>query len=210
MDLENETSALCSEVQSMVLQQLGLKISVDDPVFALVLANKLALKSLTKPIIDAVQDIPSVMEVSLEVIASAVEEAEKTAHTLASETKSHLFALQKVQLEESSRSLKDAITQVAREAVSSALERSQAEVVALETRLKTVRVPNSNSGSKALFMVASAILILTILFGAAGYSLFGAAMNNANDARNWQGLYFQQKAQLEKIPPSVKKQYQAN
>lgn len=208
MELDNEALELYREIQAEVLQKLGIKISVNDPLFAVVLSNRVAMRSFTKPIVDAVQAIPPVMEASLEIIASAVEEAEKTAAALAADTKSHLFALQKVQLEESSSSLREAIKHVAKESVGIALERSVAEVVALETRLKAVRVPEPKSASKALYTVAGAILALTILFGAAGYSLFYTALKNANDARNWQGLYYEQKSKLEKLPLSVKKQYQ--
>ncbi|HBP4890434.1 TPA: hypothetical protein L5621_006266 [Pseudomonas aeruginosa] len=89
--MASEHSAdVLEEVRKRALTELDIKISRDDPIFSLVFANEAVLERMTDPLVLAVKQIPDEMGLSIEKIANAVEDAEKTVDRLVEEGKAAL------------------------------------------------------------------------------------------------------------------------
>ncbi|WP_427125509.1 hypothetical protein ACNFYE_30355 (plasmid) [Pseudomonas aeruginosa] len=65
-------------------------MSREDPVFSVVFATEAVLERMTEPLVLAVKQIPGEMGISIEKIASAVEDAEQTVERLVEEGKTAL------------------------------------------------------------------------------------------------------------------------
>ncbi|HDQ4465238.1 TPA: hypothetical protein P9G65_005552 [Pseudomonas aeruginosa] len=85
------------EVRKRAFSELDIKISRDDPVFSLVFATEAVLERMTDPLVLAVKQMPDEMGISIEKIASAVEDAEQTIDRLVEEGKSSLAAARDVE-----------------------------------------------------------------------------------------------------------------
>ncbi|WP_447857075.1 hypothetical protein ACFZNO_33305 (plasmid) [Pseudomonas aeruginosa] len=86
---ERQTDVL-DEVRKRALAELNIKVSRDDPVFSVVFATEAVLERMTEPLVLAVKQIPGEMGISIEKIASAVEDAEQTVERLVEEGKTAL------------------------------------------------------------------------------------------------------------------------
>ncbi|HBN9197449.1 TPA: hypothetical protein L3822_006185 [Pseudomonas aeruginosa] len=78
------------EVRKRALAELNIKVSREDPVFSIVFATETVLERMTEPLVLAVKQIPGEMGISIEKIASAVEDAEQTVERLVEEGKTAL------------------------------------------------------------------------------------------------------------------------
>ncbi|HBO3376570.1 TPA: hypothetical protein NJF55_004866 [Pseudomonas aeruginosa] len=78
------------EVRKRALAELDIKVSREDPVFSIVFATEAVLERMTEPLVLAVKQIPGEMGISIEKIASAVEDAEQTVERLVEEGKTAL------------------------------------------------------------------------------------------------------------------------
>nr|WP_219804012.1 hypothetical protein [Pseudomonas aeruginosa] len=78
------------EVRKRALAELNIKVSREDPVFSIVFATEAVLERMTEPLVLAVKQIPGEMGISIEKIASAVEDAEQTVERLVEEGKTAL------------------------------------------------------------------------------------------------------------------------
>ncbi|HDR3022484.1 hypothetical protein HT127_27735 [Pseudomonas aeruginosa] len=78
------------EVRKRALAELNIKVSREDPVFSVVFATEAVLERMTEPLVLAVKQIPGEMGISIEKIASAVEDAEQTVERLVEEGKTAL------------------------------------------------------------------------------------------------------------------------
>ncbi|WP_238839846.1 hypothetical protein [Pseudomonas aeruginosa] len=86
---ERQTDVL-DEVRKRALAELNIKVSREDPVFSVVFATEAVLERMTEPLVLAVKQIPGEMGISIEKIASAVEDAEQTVERLVEEGKAAL------------------------------------------------------------------------------------------------------------------------
>lgn len=86
---ERQTDVL-DEVRKRALAELNIKVSREDPVFSVVFATEAVLERMTDPLVLAVKQIPGEMGISIEKIASAVEDAEQTVERLVEEGKTAL------------------------------------------------------------------------------------------------------------------------
>lgn len=86
---ERQTDVL-DEVRKRALAELNIKVSREDPVFSIVFATEAVLERMTEPLVLAVKQIPGEMGISIEKIASAVEDAEQTVERLVEEGKTAL------------------------------------------------------------------------------------------------------------------------
>ncbi|HGN6195230.1 TPA: hypothetical protein ACKPNT_003385 [Pseudomonas aeruginosa] len=86
---ERQTDVL-DEVRKRALAELNIKVSREDPVFSVVFATEAVLERMTEPLVLAVKQIPGEMGISIEKIASAVEDAEQTVQRLVEEGKTAL------------------------------------------------------------------------------------------------------------------------
>ncbi|HFD4181303.1 TPA: hypothetical protein ACF3XG_006877, partial [Pseudomonas aeruginosa] len=86
---ERQTDVL-DEVRKRALAELNIKVSREDPVFSVVFATEAVLERMTEPLVLAVKQIPGEMGISIEKIASAVEDAEQTVERLVEEGKTAL------------------------------------------------------------------------------------------------------------------------
>ncbi|HBP6009150.1 hypothetical protein V4W50_13250 [Pseudomonas aeruginosa] len=86
---ERQTDVL-DEVRKRALAELNIKVSREDPVFSVVFATEAVLERMTEPLVLAVKQIPGEMGISIEKIASAVEDAEQTVERLVEEGKTTL------------------------------------------------------------------------------------------------------------------------
>ncbi|HHX6360251.1 TPA: hypothetical protein ACVGJE_006031 [Pseudomonas aeruginosa] len=78
------------EVRKRALAELNIKVSREDPIFSVVFATEAVLERMTEPLVLAVKQIPGEMGISIEKIASAVEDAEQTVERLVEEGKTAL------------------------------------------------------------------------------------------------------------------------
>ena len=86
---ERQTDVL-DEVRKRALAELNIKVSREDPVFSVVFATEAVLERMTEPLVLAVKQIPGEMGISIDKIASAVEDAEQTVERLVEEGKTAL------------------------------------------------------------------------------------------------------------------------
>ncbi|HCF3507874.1 TPA: hypothetical protein NIC68_006018 [Pseudomonas aeruginosa] len=86
---ERQTDVL-DEVRKRALAELNIKVSREDPIFSVVFATEAVLERMTEPLVLAVKQIPGEMGISIEKIASAVEDAEQTVERLVEEGKTAL------------------------------------------------------------------------------------------------------------------------
>lgn len=199
---------LLKDIKIEVYSQLGMKLSDQDPLFALLLANQQAMRFFSRPIIDAVESIPSLFEASLDKVATAVEEAEKTTDQLVNETKSNLYALCKVELDAAHLRLKEGLVVSIDQVLKESLAQVSVEVSDLERRVKGL---SSNIGVKKAFMtnvLLSVSLLATLSVSAVAiYGLYSAGASNLSDARSWRAAYDSQREVIDKLPPQVRKQF---
>lgn len=206
--MSNPDSELFEEIKLDVYQKLNYKLSDDDPIFAIVLANQKAITYFARPIVEAVESIPGIFESSLEKIATAVEIAEATADQLISETKSNLFAISKVEIEAAHSRLKDSLAAGIDQLLAEALGRVSGEVAELERRVKSTSSQTGMKKSFILNLVLAAGLLMTIAASSSAlYALYSVGAKNLSDARYWRSEYDAQRDLIDKLPPSVKKQF---
>ncbi|MBX4139532.1 hypothetical protein K1567_27355 [Pseudomonas sp. S5F11] len=203
MDNNNE---LFEQIKMDVFAGLGIKLSNQDPIFAMVMANQAAMRTFSAPIVEAIESIPLVLESSLNIIAGAVEEAERSAGQLTTETKAVLAALSKVELESAHRRIKDAVELSVDSAVTGSVQRLKSEVVKLETDLRSL---GAHTKSKRTFfanlLLSSAVLVLLGVFSTAAYVLYGVGIDNRDAADYWRSKYSDQQQIVGTLPPTYKK-----
>ncbi|WP_426102938.1 hypothetical protein [Pseudomonas sp. PSPC3-3] len=203
MESNNE---LFEQIKMDVFAGLGMKLSNQDPIFAMVMANQAAMRTFSAPIVEAIESIPQVLESSLNIIADAVEEAEKSAGLLTIETKAVLAALAKVELDSAHRRITDAVERSADSAVTASLQRMQGDVVKLEANLRSMGTnPQGKKTFAANIILAGAILGLVGVFSAASYVLYGIGIDNRNSAEFWRSQYSDQQRVIGALPPTYKK-----
>ncbi|PRW84426.1 hypothetical protein [Pseudomonas fluorescens] len=203
MESNNE---LFEQIKMDVFSSLGIKLSNQDPIFAMVMANQAAMRTFSAPIVEAIESIPGVLESSLNTIADAVEEAEKSSAQLTIETKGVLAALAKVELDSAHRRITDAVERSVDSAVSASLQRVQGEVVKLEASLRSVGTdPQGKKTFTANIILTGAVFCLIVFFSFASYLLYDVGIDNRNAANFWRSKYSDQQEVIGTLPASYKK-----
>jgi len=201
-----ENNELFQQIKSDVFLRLGIKLSDQDPIFAMVLANQATMQTFSGPIVSAIESIPDVLEGSLNIIATAVEEAERTAGTLTAETKALLVALSKVEIESAHQRIREAVESSVDKALANSLNRVHADVQAIESKLKSTGANLRDRKASLLNLVlAGALFTLIGAFSLGLYVLYDIGMSNRNSAEFWKGKYSEQQDVINTLPPSVKK-----
>lgn len=201
-----ENSELFQQIKSDVFLRLGIKLSDQDPIFAMVLANQATMQTFSGPIVSAIESIPDVLEGTLNIIATAVEEAEKTAGTLTAETKALLVALSKVEIESAHQRIREAVESSVDKALANSLNRVQADVQAIESKVKSMGANFRDRKASLLNLVlAGALFTLIGVFSLGLYVLYDIGVSNRNSAEFWKGKYSEQQDVISNLPPSVKK-----
>lgn len=201
-----ENNELFQEIKTDVFLRLGIKLSDQDPIFAMVMANQAVMKTFSDPIVTAVEGIPEALDGSLNIIASAVEEAEKTAITLMSETKGVMAALSKLEVEAAHNRIIDAVEQ----SVGTALGRVKADVSALEVKVKSLGSNFRDTKSMTVNIVLSCVVCLLLtLFSVGIYSIYDAGIESRKSADFWQKEFAKQQKVINTLPPAMKKQFDA-
>lgn len=203
MDSNNE---LFEQIKMDVFAGLGIKLSNQDPIFAMVMANQAAMRTFSAPIVEAIESIPLVLESSLNIIAGAVEEAERSAGQLTTETKAVLAALSKVELESAHRRINEAVEQSVDLAVTGSLQRVKSEVVKLETDLRSLGTHTQSR--KTLFanlLLSAVVLSLVGVFSTAAYVLYNVGIDNRDAADYWHSKFSDQQQIVKTLPPTYKK-----
>ena len=201
-----DNNELFQQIKSDVFLRLNIKLSDQDPIFAMVLANQATMQTFSQPIVSAIESIPDILEGSLNIIATAVEEAEKTAATITAETKALLVALSKVETESAHQRIREAIESSVDKALASSLNRVQADVQAIEGKVKSMGGSFRDKKASVLNLVlAGALFSLIGLFSLGLYVLYDIGMSNRNAAEFWKGKYVEQLNVISNLPPSVKK-----
>jgi len=201
-----ENNELFQQIKSDVFLRLGIKLSDQDPIFAMVLANQATMKTFSDPIVNAIQSIPDILEGSLNIIASAVEDAEKTAATLTAETKGVMVALSKIEVEAAHRRITEAVESSVDEALTNSLGRIQIDVQAIEGRVKSLGSSFRDKRASTLNLILAGGLVMIMgVFSAGLYVLYDVGMNNRDNAEFWKSQYGQQQQVINTLPPTVKK-----
>jgi uncharacterized protein (DUF1501 family) len=199
-----ENNELFQQVKSDVFLRLGIKLSDQDPIFAMVMANQAVMKTFSDPIVTAVEGIPEALDGSLNIIASAVEEAEKTAIALMAETKGVMVALSKLEVEAAHNRIVDAVEQ----SVGTVLGRVKADVSALETKIKSLGSSFRDTKSMTVSIVLACVVgLLLLLFSAGTYVLYDVGIESRKTADFWQKEFAKQQKVINSLPPSVRKQF---
>lgn len=201
-----DNSELFQQIKSDVFLRLGIKLSDQDPIFAMVLANQATMKTFSAPIVSAIESIPDILEGSLNIIANAVEDAEKTAASLTAETKGVMIALSKIEVEAAHRRISDAIESSIDKALTNSLGRIQIDVQSIEGKVKTLGSSFRDKRASTLNMVLAAGLVVVMsVFSAGLYVLYDVGMNNRDNAEFWKDQYGQQQQIINTLPPATKK-----
>lgn len=199
-------SELFEQIKMDVFAGLGIKLSNQDPIFAMVMANQAAMRTFSAPIVEAIESIPMVLEGSLNIIAGAVEEAERSAGQLTTETKAILAALSKVELESAHRRINDAVEKSVDVAVTGSLQRLKGEVVKLETDLRSLGTyPQGKKTFLANLTLSAVVLSLVGVFSTAAYVLYGVGIDNRDAADYWRTKFSEQQQVVGTLPPTYKK-----
>jgi uncharacterized protein (DUF1501 family) len=199
-----ENNELFQQVKSDVFLRLGIKLSDQDPIFAMVMANQAVMKTFSDPIVTAVEGIPEALDGSLNIIASAVEEAEKTAVALMAETKGVMVALSKLEVEAAHNRIVDAVEQ----SVGTVLGRVKGDVSALEAKIKSLGSSFRDTKSMTVNIVLACVVgLLLLLFSAGTYVLYDVGIESRKTADFWQKEFAKQQKVINSLPPSVRKQF---
>jgi hypothetical protein len=199
-----ESGALLRGIKAEVLLQQGTKLSTDDPLFSLIIANQEILNNFSAPFTLALKELPGNIEQSLSKIVMAVEEAEKTTDYLMAETKGALNATANFELAAVQQLIKENIEG----SVGGALARAQHEIQALETRIRSLSGSFRDARAVTINIVLSGVVAaLLVLFAVGIYVLHGAGMDNRNLAEYWQQQYNKQEKAISSLPLAAQSQF---
>ena len=201
-----DNSEIFQQIKSDVYLNLGIKLSDQDPIFAMVLANQATMQTFKQPIVSAIESIPEVLEGTLNIIAAAVENAEKTAGTLTAETKALLVALSKVETEAAHQRIREAVESSVDKALGKTLNRVQVDIHEIEGKVKSLGGNFRDKKASLLNLVlAGSLFTLISVFSLGLYVLYDIGMSNRNSAEFWKEKYIEQQDVISSFPPSVKK-----
>ncbi|MFA0940850.1 hypothetical protein ACDH53_26115 [Pseudomonas tremae] len=200
---DNEISKL---IRESVFSETGIRLSEQDPVISVILANKMLLNEAGGALHEVVRDIPNAIESSIEKIVLAVEDSERTVGSLRDETKGMLNALAKLEVEETHRRIKNVVSEDISLMVGQSTKALNAAALGAENKIKTLGAGLRDS---KLFMANIALSIglafTVILFGVAGVVMYNFAQEAKSASDYWYGRYQQQQEAVDSLPAATKK-----
>ncbi|KOP53982.1 hypothetical protein [Pseudomonas coronafaciens] len=200
---DNEISKL---IRESVFSETGIRLSEQDPVISVILANKMLLNEAGGALHEVVRDIPNAIESSIEKIVLAVEDSERTVGSLRDETKGMLNALAKLEVEETHRRIKNVVSEDISLMVGQSTKALNAAALAAENKIKTLGAGLRDS---KLFMANIALSIglafTVIIFGVGGVVMYNFAQEAKSASDYWYGRYQQQQEAVDSLPAATKK-----
>lgn len=200
---------LINKIRNAVFEHHGVRLSQDDPIFTVILANKLMLNDAGGAIRETVNDLPQAITSAIEKIVLAVEDSEKTVGSLRIETKSMLAALAKMEVEEAHRRIRDIVAADASTALSQSTKSLQGLIQNAEHKIKELNAGIRESKVFVANTLLSVTLTMVTLTACVGIYMLNA---HANEQRESANLWFAENQKLERavenLPPAYKKQVQ--
>lgn len=178
--------ALRDEIKSRVLLQQNVKLSDNDPVFSYLIANDEVLASFSRPIFQAIEELPGALEESVQTIATAVEASEKAANDLQIQTQGALQGIAKVELESAHRAMKDTIQDAATSVLNDALQGASKQITELERRFKALG--GGWSGARSVTVttcLAVSLMVVIAISSVGGFALYHSAQEHSRAAAYW-------------------------
>jgi hypothetical protein len=198
---------LNKEIRNAVFSELGIRLSEHDPVFSVVVANKLMLGSAGEALHEVVKGIPQAIESSISKIVLAVEDSEKTVGSLRDETKGMLNALAKLEVEEAHRRVKEIVATDITKSVVDSTQLLQSAIVSAERKILEMSTSLRDSRLFMTSMILSISLACLVLFSGTGIFMMYNSVNDSRDtAQFWYEKYQKQNDALETLSPGVRKQ----
>lgn len=199
--------SLNSTIRNKVFSELGIRLDSEDPVFTVVLANRMLLDQAGGAVQDAVREIPSAITAAIEKIVLAVEDSEKTVGSLRDETKGMLRAVARLEIENTHLHIKDQLAESAKIALEPSTRLLTSAIAEAESKIKqmnsAVRPTKLYLANVCLSIAVGVAVIAITVMGAAWY----ASYSNANSfATHWYKLYSNQTAAIDGLPANIKKQ----
>ncbi|PUA41475.1 hypothetical protein C5U62_31390 [Pseudomonas protegens] len=173
-----KTDDVLEVIRANVLSKLDIKISKDDPIFSLVLANQAVLDRLADPLVLAVKQIPGEMGLGIEKIAAAVENAERTVEKL---------------VEEGKTALADARANEAKKLLKFVRE--------------SLEFNKGVSHTKFSIIVGICLFFALSMTAIGGISYF-AVKEASKDSEFWYKKWAAQDKKIQTLPPAIKKLFQ--
>ncbi|AWK15600.1 hypothetical protein SK355_13910 [Candidatus Fukatsuia symbiotica] len=160
---------------------------------------------------DEIKELPNVLKASLseslKIIATAVEDAEKTAEKLKEETKTALASLSRSELNQAQEKIGDLVKSSVDEAVKKSLSGAQAEIQMLEESVHSVTVSTRKHNPAIMNYVLAmvmTVMIVTMLFST--IYLWGEVQEARNVARHTERTLDMAGSAMDKLPEKYKQQ----
>lgn len=184
---------LKEHVKAEVYKRDGIKISSDDPVFAYLTASQVIQDRFAEPILTAIGALPGALAETLERVIAAVEEAERTAESLSSETKGTMAALAKLQVEAAHQGINDRIADSVANGLAVPLEKANAAIALVERKALQATNHSASGKSNVIVMALSiSMVVLSVMFSLGLYVLYKQNEESKGAASYWHDLYMQQ------------------
>ena len=194
--------SVLKEIKEEVFSQQDIKLSEQDPLFTLIIANQRVLDNFSRPFTQALKEMPGKISDSLNLLVSAVEDAEGTAEKLMANTQASLKSLAKDEVEL-------AALQVQRKleySVVNTLAKANLEIQEIEKRVKSISSNYSDPKAMTINIVlAGVIATLLIIFSAGLYVLYDRGMESREAADYWYKKHMKQQRAIDGLPAVTKK-----
>ncbi|RML97010.1 hypothetical protein ALQ86_200219 [Pseudomonas amygdali pv. eriobotryae] len=198
---------LNQKIRNEVFSEHGIRLSEQDPIFSVVLANKMMLDSVSDSLEEVVRDVPRAMNTVIEKIVLAVEDSERTVGSLRDETKGMLSALTKLEIENAHQRIKEivvadtsAVLTGSTQALQSVAAKAEGKINELSASLRDTKLLITN----VCLSVALALIVMTASIG--GVMLYNFAQDSQESANYWYGESKKQSQAIDSLPNNVKKQ----
>lgn len=199
--------SLNNTIRNAVFSELGIRLDSEDPVFTVVLANRMLLDQAGGAVQEAVREIPSAITAAIEKIVLAVEDSEKTVGSLRDETKGMLQAVARLEVENTHLHIKGQLAESAKTALepstrllNSAISEAESKIKQMTSAARPTRLYLANV---CLSVAMGVAMIAITVMGAAWYASYSDANSSA---MHWYKLYSNQSAAIDGLPSNIKKQ----
>ncbi|MNR04625.1 hypothetical protein D3C85_1206020 [compost metagenome] len=194
--------SVIKEVKDEVFSQQDIKLSEQDPLFTLIIANQRVLDNFSRPFTQTLKEMPGAISDSLNRLVSAVEDAEGTAEKLMANTQASLKSLAKDGVEL-------AALQVQRKleySVVNTLANANLEIQEIEKRVKSISSNYRDPKAMTINIVlAGVIATLLLIFSAGLYVLYDRGMESREAADYWYKKHMKQERAIDGLPAIAKK-----
>lgn len=161
---------------------------------------------------DDIKAIPKVLELSmsdsLNIVANAVEDAEKTALVLQETTKDAIRAVTAKAAFDAGAELSTAIHQTLERILDPALNKASVQILSLESQVAKIsgNVRDRHATRFNYMMLAGLIITVLMMIGAMAW--LAVVSQDANETNKWfYNEYKTQRAIIESLPPDIKKRF---